>query len=653
MTLSSLVYIHIGTNIPDYLYDTIYQTLLVNGYCCKIYIIIEDSEVINCQQKIRNFNLDYFCNDAFHFDNIINIIPLSILNDELFLDENFKKYQNILTTKFNKMSEFRDGFWVSTTARFFYIHTFMKMFDVTNVFHIENDVMLYKKINFLYEYILEYLNESNEKCIEKIHKICMIQDAQNRVIPSLLYFPDETKINELTTHIVNRLEKSNVFINDMNLLGTFEDKYLLRIDPSMALKKETIVFDGAAIGQYLGGVDVKNLPNSKNNELMLINNPSKGFINETSVFKPNKCVYLKNIVHIDHLRINPKVFSCKLINNNNNNKLYHIANLHIHSKQLHQFSSILDITYNDIISGDKVIGLCDYVILTKEIKEFHKNLEKFAKDVIIIKDFKSVNFELLNKYLKDKSEEKISKCVNLFLYTHILDLFIEYIFPKLDKSIKYNFYIHNSDHDFNDNHLRLLNDNSTNHIFSQNINTSKTYDKLSLLPLGLANSMWPHGDLIKLYNTIKDTYKYKKEKNIYVNINPNTYEYRKVILEKIQTESNLHISKNSSFSDYLHELANHKFCLCIRGNGIDTHRFWESLYLGVIPVIINNKFTKCNTFVEYLKKQEIPFYEIKNEEINFEKKYNNEFFNETLYKSIIKKYNNFYDLNCLKINYYY
>ena len=53
------------------------------------------------------------------------------------------------------MTEFRDGFWVSTTARFFYIHIFMKIFDIQNVFHIENDVMLYKKTNFLYEYIKE------------------------------------------------------------------------------------------------------------------------------------------------------------------------------------------------------------------------------------------------------------------------------------------------------------------------------------------------------------------------------------------------------------------------------------------------------------------------------------------------------------------
>ena len=36
---------------------------------------------------------------------------------------------------------------------------------------------------------------------------------------------------------------------------------------------------------------------------------------------------------------------------------------------------------------------------------------------------------------------------------------------------------------------------------------------------------------------------------------------------------------------YKEELLEHKFMLCPRGNGIDTHRMWEALYCGVIPVV--------------------------------------------------------------------
>jgi len=36
---------------------------------------------------------------------------------------------------------------------------------------------------------------------------------------------------------------------------------------------------------------------------------------------------------------------------------------------------------------------------------------------------------------------------------------------------------------------------------------------------------------------------------------------------------------------YKQELLDHKFIVCPRGNGIDTHRMWEALYCGVIPIV--------------------------------------------------------------------
>src|SRR5262249_40191797 len=36
---------------------------------------------------------------------------------------------------------------------------------------------------------------------------------------------------------------------------------------------------------------------------------------------------------------------------------------------------------------------------------------------------------------------------------------------------------------------------------------------------------------------------------------------------------------------YVQGLRSHPFCLAPRGNGIDTHRIWESLYAGCIPIV--------------------------------------------------------------------
>jgi len=36
---------------------------------------------------------------------------------------------------------------------------------------------------------------------------------------------------------------------------------------------------------------------------------------------------------------------------------------------------------------------------------------------------------------------------------------------------------------------------------------------------------------------------------------------------------------------FLKQLRNHDFVLCPRGNGVDTHRLWETLYMGSIPIV--------------------------------------------------------------------
>lgn len=47
------------------------------------------------------------------------------------------------------------------------------------------------------------------------------------------------------------------------------------------------------------------------------------------------------------------------------------------------------------------------------------------------------------------------------------------------------------------------------------------------------------------------------------------------------------------FDGYIDNIYNHMFVLCPDGNGVDTHRLWETLYLGSIPIVkrsINTNF---------------------------------------------------------------
>ncbi len=55
------------------------------------------------------------------------------------------------------------------------------------------------------------------------------------------------------------------------------------------------------------------------------------------------------------------------------------------------------IKINEIITGDKVLTLCDYIIITPDTYNCHKNILNFVNfnNLIIINDF--TNIEILKK----------------------------------------------------------------------------------------------------------------------------------------------------------------------------------------------------------------------------------------------------------------
>jgi hypothetical protein len=115
------------------------------------------------------------------------------------------------------------------------------------------------------------------------------------------------------------------------------------------------------------------------------------------------------------------------------------------------------------------------------------------------------------------------------------------------------------------------------------------------IPLGLGPPycpVTPKAQDIKNINT-------RRERTclLYVNFRTSTYplerEYaRNKMLQMSRSCRGIsvvdHSTEPSSISAYLDQLIDHKFCLCPRGNGIDTHRMWEALYCRTIPIVKRN-----------------------------------------------------------------
>jgi len=238
---------------------------------------------------------------------------------------------------------FRQGFWRFTTERFFAIETAMIHLELERAFHIENDVMLYADL------------ESLAPRFERLYSgIAATFDNDRRCIPGFMYFRDVKAIGELTSFILAMLQELSkkslspddwASWNDMALVAAFRARFPTRIKalpivppdypgPLSSLAGDVPfnaaeywrhfevlghVFDAAALGQYLDGVDPRNDPKS-----------GGGFINESCIFNPG-ALKPRLIADSDGRRI-PVVETAS--------GLHRVANLHIHSKRLGRFLSV-------------------------------------------------------------------------------------------------------------------------------------------------------------------------------------------------------------------------------------------------------------------------------------------------------------------------
>ena len=226
----------------------------------------------------------------------------------------------IKKSKFSK-DTYRDFFWKHSIERFYYIDDFLNKTPMNNIFHIENDVLLYQDL----EIVLDKINNFNFACV---------RDGVNRVIGSLVYIKNKTiskKIVKISNKYLN--------LNDMKILNLLDKqisksinlplgedlKFIKKSKYYKDIKKIPFIFDAAAIGQYIDGPHRKKFFKKIFKNIKNTFNIYDGFENKDTNLK------------ISDWKIewkNNKPFKQE------NNKLIPIANLHIHSKNLKKFRYI-------------------------------------------------------------------------------------------------------------------------------------------------------------------------------------------------------------------------------------------------------------------------------------------------------------------------
>jgi hypothetical protein len=554
---ASIVFIHSGSSAPpSYLKNALVIAANIASKS-KVYVLLNEIHIDSIRQDLVEPGEVDLTGKV--LDRIIFIKIEDIPQSELT-----KQFQ--VSARLDR--SFRNGFWFSASYRFFILADFMSALDIENCIHLENDVVL-------------YFDPTDR--VEQFRAFAEFAVPLDRVraIPGIVWFKNADIAVKLIQFISNRSDS-----NDMDTLGAFVlrddlgSKPLPTVPLGYAQSKNLAldrycqgleafggIFDGAAIGQYIGGVHWMN-----------DSSDTRFFENESSDFHIADCEF--SWKYGDHRSPVVRFGGIETP----------VLSLHAHSKDLlgvSPYNSSSPINKYEYLTGERLQALADLTISSEQVTAFHGRDKIITSVLLEIPEKEEKKWFKKTKIHAAPDLPFLEVCQSskiIFVYTHLIWYFKKFIAPRMNKP--FILLTHNSDHPVTVDDLDLLNNPFLEYWYAQNCEFSHT--KLRALPIGLANSQWGSERLDDMHQVSQ---LYSKTQLLYVNFSSSTHEGRKKIIDAIAQVPGVTLGESVDFKSYLMQMAKHQFCLCPRGNGIDTHRFWEAQYLNTIPVLLRSDWT--------------------------------------------------------------
>jgi len=234
----------------------------------------------------------------------------------------------------------------------------------------------------------------------------------------------------------------------------------------------------------------------------------------------------------------------------------------------------------NIVSGEKIQNMCDYYLGTESQLSYNPFISS--------QKYKHLCIDSLNI----AEQMKKTDMQTLFCYIPLLETHLQQLADALSHLTNpITLFFHNGDTTFTQTHANtLLQMKNVSCIYTQNLSISP-HDKLKPLPIGIANSMWAHGNIYTWVLRLQMSLP-KKMHMVYFYFDVNTNVHKRKSCFDVMRTKGLDVQPKRSLSDYIQTLSTFKFAICPEGNGIDTHRFWECLYLKVVPICPRNVITE-------------------------------------------------------------
>ena len=508
--------------------------------------------------------------------------------------ESFYSSSRFESAKKNLLSpqNFRDGFWLRTLERFFVLSQFQKTFAVNEIFHAELDQLLFRA-----DLLIKQIENSNK------HGLFYPKHTNLRSIASVFYCNEFTALESF----INYSQSEIKFESEMELLSNWAKEF-----PSLAFELPTLasflnqefngndkfqsldkdfgIVDAAQIGQWIAGVDPVNSPLFQRHQTHFADPFEPGLLTQSQL---QECQF--TLENDGSLILKHKDDS------------FQIYNLHIHSK-IHNWVNLFGIRRLLKIGNRKKPYSLKYIKYLKiknmfnsqklssliSINKVHSILKvsfnkKFNRRPLSYPFISGDNFRSIANYVFEKdnpqiNSQKIHNGDIVFCETDLIEDLLDQLSERTN--VKITLLLGNSDRNFDKNLSDLFFNYKNIRIFSQN--KLVEVNNVHSLPIGLENRWRANHGKVNSFRVRRLFLKKKTMRIMWsfsIDTNPS---------ERISAQEALSKNENADFlgrispAKHRANLAEYGFVACPPGNGLDTHRMWEAIYLKTLPIVLKS-----------------------------------------------------------------
>lgn len=499
---------------------------------------------------------------------------------------------------------FRGGFWLKTLERFFVLEQFMNSANLKSIFHAELDQLLFRT-----DLLVDHLDKTSHK------GLFLPFHNKDAAVASVLYCNDHTALESL----LDFSRRGESFVNEMYLMASWSARYPQYVlslptmvsflnSRSSTLNPEILALsvqdaggavDAAQLGQWIGGIDPRNVPLAQVPSTKFSDLDTRELLSREQLdhlrfeLNPSDGTVFVGLVESDlttrvyNFHLHSKVHKWLLRSEDSIQKLFDLANL----KEPLQIPGTrsTQVKYN---FTDRVIPLIrDHQAGRRKI--FYFLNRKFGRRPGSRPFISGDTFRALADHVWERGNEiealnHIKAGDVVFCESTEITKFCDEILDKIEVPIV--LLLGNSDK----NHMKETVDFSHRQnvlgVFAQNL--VEHAEGVNPLPIGLENAWYSKNGCTNDFKSRRPTTTDRLPRIMWTfNILTNKTERSKAANSLL---TNVLADNLGSLTPRQHQEALSRYCFVAAppGNGLDTHRAWEAMYLGCIPIVLRSHMTE-------------------------------------------------------------